>query len=86
MKLKRLNGILMAALMTAGTLAGCSGSKADATTAAAGGQPAAQTGAEQTQSGSGEKTVITVWSKDRHDATYVQKKVDEYNAGNTDNV
>uniref|UniRef100_UPI0006D2490E extracellular solute-binding protein n=1 Tax=Clostridium sp. NkU-1 TaxID=1095009 RepID=UPI0006D2490E len=86
MKLKRLNGILMAALMAAGTLAGCSGSKADTTTAAAGGQTAAQTGAEQAQSGRGEKTVITVWSKDRHDATYVQKKVDEYNAGNTDNI
>lgn len=86
MKLKRLSGILMAGLMTAGTLAGCSGGKADATTAAAGGQTTAQAGTEQTQAASGEKTVIKVWSKDRHDATYVQKKVDEYNANNTDNI
>ncbi len=86
MKLRRLSGILMAGLMTAGTLAGCSGAKTDATTAAAGGQTAAQTEAEKAQSASGEKTVIKVWSKDRHDATYVQKKVDEYNASNTDNI
>jgi multiple sugar transport system substrate-binding protein len=86
MKLRRLSGILMAGLMTAGTLAGCSGTKTDATTAAAGGQTAAQTETEKAQSASGEKTVIKVWSKDRHDATYVQKKVDEYNASNTDNI
>ncbi|HCD46934.1 MAG TPA: ABC transporter substrate-binding protein [Lachnoclostridium sp.] len=86
MKLRRLSGILLAGLMAAGTLAGCSGSKTDATTAAGGGQTAAQTEAEKTQSASGEKTVIKVWSKDRHDATYVQKKVDEYNASNTDNI
>ncbi|SET91838.1 ABC transporter substrate-binding protein [Lacrimispora sphenoides] len=86
MKLRRLSGILLAGLMAAGTLAGCSGSKTDTTTAAAGGQTAAQTEAEKTQPASGEKTVIKVWSKDRHDATYVQKKVDEYNASNTDNI
>ena len=33
-----------------------------------------------------EKTVINIWSKDRHDADYVQKKVDEYNKNNTDNI
>lgn len=33
-----------------------------------------------------EKTVITVWTKDRHDASYVQSKVDEYNETNTDNI
>lgn len=33
-----------------------------------------------------EKTVINIWSKDRHDADYVQKKVDEYNENNTDNI
>lgn len=86
MKLRRFSGILMAGLMAAGTLGGCSGTKTDTTTAAAGGQTAAQTEAEKTQSAGGEKTVIKVWSKDRHDATYVQKKVDEYNASNTDNI
>lgn len=34
----------------------------------------------------GEKQVITVWTKDRHDATYIQGKIDEYNANNTNNV
>lgn len=34
----------------------------------------------------GEKTTVTIWSKDRHDADYVQKKIDEYNATNTDNI
>lgn len=33
-----------------------------------------------------EKTVINIWSKDRHDADYVQKKIDEYNENNTDNI
>ncbi|SUY94582.1 extracellular solute-binding protein [Lacrimispora sphenoides] len=55
MKLRRLSGILLAGLMAAGTLAGCSGSKTDTTTAAAGGQTAAQTEAEKTQPASGEK-------------------------------
>ena len=86
MKLRRLSGILMAGLMAAGTLTGCSGAKTDATTAAAGGQTAAQTEAEKAPSTGGEKTIIKVWSKDRHDATYVQNKVDEYNASNTDNI
>lgn len=36
--------------------------------------------------GDAEKTVITVWSKDRHDAEFMQNKVDEYNANNTDNI
>lgn len=34
----------------------------------------------------GEKTVITIWSKDRHDADYVQSHIDAYNATNTDNI
>lgn len=40
----------------------------------------------QTAMADEEKTVITIWSKDRHDADYVQKKVDEYNETNTDNI
>ncbi|WP_320128330.1 extracellular solute-binding protein [uncultured Sphaerochaeta sp.] len=34
----------------------------------------------------GEVTVVKVWTEDRHDLDYVQKKVDEYNANNTDNI
>ena len=33
-----------------------------------------------------EKTVITVWSGGRHDAEFIQKKVQEYNDTNTDNI
>ena len=30
--------------------------------------------------------MINIWTKNRHDATYVQAKVDEYNKTNTDNI
>lgn len=40
----------------------------------------------QTAMADEEKTVITIWSKDRHDADYVQQKIDEYNETNTDNI
>lgn len=94
MKLKKAGAVIMTAMMAAGTLAGCSGgSKTDGTGGtqteaaqlAAGSTTAAQ--AETTApSGDGEVTVINVWSKDRHDATYVQEKIDQYNATNTDNI
>lgn len=88
MKLRRAGAVMMAAMMAAGTLAGCSGgSDSAATTAqttAAGGSGTDTTTAAQTDSK--EVTVINVWSKDRHDATYVQEKVDQYNATNTDNI
>lgn len=41
---------------------------------------------QQTAMADDEKTVITIWSKDRHDADYVQKKIDEYNETNTNNI
>lgn len=34
----------------------------------------------------GDKTVIKIWTKDRHDANYIQKKVDDYNKNNKYNV
>ena len=89
MKLRRFTGVMMAAVLAAGTLAGCSGGGGDATTAAKGdATTAAQTEEKGTEApaADGEKTVIRIWSKDRHDATYVQQKVDEYNATNTDNI
>ena len=87
MKLRKISAAVLAAVMTVGTLAGCSGGGGKTETA--GGAPAttaAQT--EKTMEGgaAGEKTVINIWSKDRHDAAYVQQKVDEYNASNTDNI
>lgn len=93
MKLRRFMGLMMAVVVLGGTLAGCSGGDAKTTAAPAGEtQTAAQAGGnteapkKTDDADGGEKTVIRIWSKDRHDATYVQKKVDEYNAGNTDNI
>lgn len=37
-------------------------------------------------SGSAAKTKIAYWTMDRHDMEYMQQKVDEYNATNTDNI
>jgi multiple sugar transport system substrate-binding protein len=34
----------------------------------------------------GDKTIIDVWSEDRHDQEYVEKMVAEYNQNNTDNI
>lgn len=92
MKLRRISAMMMAGLLAAGVLTGCSGggqSAGTAGTTAAGGQASEGEKKEEPSAetkGDGEKTVIKVWSKDRHDATYVQKKIDEYNASNTDNI
>lgn len=94
MKLRRFMGVMLAVVLLGGTLAGCSGGGKAKTTAAPAGetQATAQAGGnteapkKTEDADGGEKTVIRIWSKDRHDATYVQKKVDEYNAGNTDNI
>ncbi|RXZ82927.1 extracellular solute-binding protein [Paenibacillaceae bacterium] len=37
-------------------------------------------------SATGEKTKISYWTGDRHDSEFVKKKVDEFNASNTDNI
>ena len=39
----------------------------------------------KTEASSG-KTVVRLWTNDRHDATFWTKKVEEYNATNTDNI
>ena len=90
MKLKKAGAVIMTAVMAAGILAGCSGGSESAGTNTAQTTAAGNTTAAQTEaaalSGSGEVIVINVWSKDRHDATYVQEKIDEYNATNTNNI
>ncbi len=95
MKLRKASAVVMAAVMTAGTLAGCSGNSsstptegAKETTAQSAQGSGTTTAAETTKAdeGSGEVTVINIWSKDRHDAAYVQEKIDAYNASNTDNI
>ncbi|MDO5417757.1 MAG: extracellular solute-binding protein [Lachnospiraceae bacterium] len=90
--MKKATALMMASMMAASALAGCSSDKPAETTAAAktettaaaqGGETKAEAAAPAAD---GEKTVINIWSKDRHDATYVQGKIDEYNKTNTDNI
>lgn len=73
------------------TAAGCGSSSGQSTTAETKGTSQAASSAVQSTtkaaSGSSEgKTVINIWSKDRHDADYVQSKIDEYNKNNKDNI
>lgn len=92
-KMKRFTCAAMAAVM-AMSLAACSGGgdsgSGSATTAVAGGSGDAgakqETEAKQDAASSGDKTVLEVWTEDRHDMEYVQSMVDKYNAENTDNI
>lgn len=93
MRKKQLLALSMAALMAVSSLAGCSKSDGGAQSnapAAESKETAAGAKTEETKKEekkeSGEKTVVTVWTKDRHDADFMQKKVDEYNASNPDNI
>lgn len=85
MKLKKIGAITMTAMMVASTMTACSSSSGSAV------GNSVQTdskGEENVKKDSveGGKTVINIWSKDRHDASYVQSKIDEYNKTNTDNI
>lgn len=64
-------------------LAGCSTEKAQSTqgTAAPAKESEKKEG-ETTAAAAGEKTVITVWTQDRHDSEYVETKIDEFNNTN----
>ena len=68
MKRKRLLALLLTGIMTTMLLAGCGGSGEEETTKEA--------------DANGDKTTITIWTKDRHDANYIQEKVDAYNESN----
>lgn len=72
MRKKRLAAVVMASVMAASAFTGCAGSAGSAE--------------EKAPETEGEKTVVTVWTKDRHDATFMQEKVEEYNATNTDHI
>jgi multiple sugar transport system substrate-binding protein len=39
-----------------------------------------------TSSGAAAKTVVTIWTHNRHDLTFMQDKIAKYNASNTDNI
>ena len=96
MRSRRLAALALAAMMTTTALSGCSGgqgeTQAPQTAGAAGTETKAPTQGSEAPAGteapaaSGEKTVVTVWTKDRHDAEFMQGKVDAYNAANTDNI
>lgn len=86
MRRKQWIALTMVAVMAASVFTGC-GSNAESSGTEA--QSAAGSQAEEegkVSAADGEKTVITVWTKDRHDAEFMQGKVDEYNASNTDNI
>lgn len=82
MKKNQYLALLLAGTMAMTAFAGCSNSDSSSSTESG---TASSTAAGSTAT-DGEKQVITVWTKDRHDATYIQGKIDEYNANNTNNV
>lgn len=86
MRWKRKAAALTAGMMAFSMLAGCGAEEAKETAAVSAEESSVNTGQAQEENGNGEKTVINIWSKDRHDAAYVQEKIDEYNASNTDNI
>lgn len=88
-KFNRVAAAALAAAMGA-SLAAC-GSTSDTSTtagsASASTSGAASEGTTSAAEASAEgKTVINVWSNDRHDEEYVTKMVDQYNETNTDNI
>lgn len=83
MRSKKILAFTLATLMAASSLVGCSKTESKTTASAT---EAVNTTAAGTTAESKEKTVVTVWTKDRHDADFMQEKVDEYNLINTDNI
>lgn len=73
---KKLLSLFLAGVMVVSMLTGCGTS---GTTEESG-------STKKEETADGDKTVIKIWTKDRHDASYVQAKIDAYNESNTDNV
>ena len=96
MKLKKVIALTMATMLSITALAGCGNGGADSSATSQSSQndavsesekeATAEAEGEASETNSREKTVITVWTKDRHDAEFMQGKIDEYNASNTDNI
>ena len=96
-KMKRLTCAAMAVVM-AMSLSACSGGSGSGSTATGAAGGSGDAGAKQETEAkkdgetkqeaapSGDKTVVEVWTGDRHDMEYVQSMVDKYNAENTDNI
>ena len=87
-RFKRATAAVLAGAMSV-SLAACGsstdGSASSGSAAASGSSAAASTTTASSGSSDG-KTVINVWSNDRHDEEYVTKMVDQYNQTNTDNI
>jgi multiple sugar transport system substrate-binding protein len=88
-KMRKLLALTIIFAMTLTLLAGCSSDKketetngGDKTTV----EESKDTTDETKDETPTEKTEVTVWTKDRHDADFMQALVDEYNATNTDNI
>lgn len=77
---KQLTALVMTGIMAASTLTACSGNSGNN----GGGQPqqGTEATASQEKSGSGDKVKITVWTENRHDLEYMNKKVEEFNNSN----
>ena len=73
MRRRNLLSLALTGVMAAVLLSGCGGESS-------------QKADESSQADASGKTVIKIWSKDRHDAAFIQDKIDAYNQTNTDNV
>lgn len=93
-KYRKIAATGMAATLAAAMLAGCGSSSSTGTTTSTAADTSstagdtAATAAETTSStaDSGDKTVIEVWTEDRHDQDYVEQMIEQYNEENTDNI
>ena len=85
-RFKKFGCTALAATLAFSALTACGSSDTGSTTAAAGAAQNQETTTAAAPAAEGEKTVVEVWSNDRHDQEYVQQMVDKYNAENTDNI
>jgi multiple sugar transport system substrate-binding protein len=84
---KKLVALLVAGILSVGAT-GCASQQttSEETTTTAPTVTETTESVASTPTNSGEKKIINIWTKDRHDADFVQARIDEYNATNTDNV
>lgn len=83
-KSKRFLALAMAAVLSASLFAGCGKTETGKSGTTSNTQSGETTGGKETNTG--EKTEIKIWTKDRHDADFMQGKIDKYNETNTDNI
>lgn len=74
--MKKIASKATALVLAAGMLTACGGSGSS--------ESGSSTSAAASNAGSGEATVIEVWSNNRHDEEYMTKMIDEFNASHTD--